>query len=217
MALMTTGRDSICSISVGISPIILVPDLALSNVRQSPVDPRIVQSDQLLGQAKMRKGVDLVKLAAGNLHLTAAAGPLTHWTIDRRPALYKRLLLASDGTRESLVALREGALIAQSFGASAHLLIIDPDTTMGLMAEGYDGLPLPAPGQTLLDLGLARLGQLGVQATGELLRGEPTPLIIDRLRQLKIDLVVLRHRRQSFLKVLSKGWPAEPRAGSRWA
>ena len=113
--------------------------------------------------------------------------------------MYKRLLLASDGTQESLVALREGALIAQSFGASAHLLIIDPDTTMGLMAKGYDRLPLPAQGQALFDLSLARLKQLGVSATGELLRGEPTLLIIDRVRRLKIDLVVLGHRRQSFL------------------
>ena len=70
---------------------------------------------------------------------------------------------------------------------------------MDLMAEGYDGLPLPAQGQALFDLGLERLKQLGVPATGELLRGEPTPLIIDRVRQLKIDLVVLGHRRQSFL------------------
>ena len=113
--------------------------------------------------------------------------------------MYKRILLASDGTRESLVALREGALIAQSFGASAHLLIIDTETTMGLMAEGYDGLQLPAQGKALFDLGLARLKQLGVSATGELLRGDATPLIVDCVRRLKIDLVVLGHRRQSFL------------------
>lgn len=113
--------------------------------------------------------------------------------------MYKRLLLASDGTRESSVALREGALIAQSFCASAHLLVIDPETTMGLMAEGYDGLPQQPQGQALFDLGLERLKQLGVPSTGELLRGEPTPLIIERVHRLKIDLVVLGHRRQSFL------------------
>ena len=113
--------------------------------------------------------------------------------------MYRRLLLASDGTRESLVALREGALIAQSFGAAAHLLIIDPDTTMERMAEGYYTLPMPAHGQALLDLGLARLKQLGVSATGELLRGEPTPLIVDCVQRLNIDLVVLGHRRKSFL------------------
>lgn len=70
---------------------------------------------------------------------------------------------------------------------------------MGLMAEGYDGLQLPAQGKALFDLGLARLKQLGVSATGELLRGDATPLIVDCVRRLKVDLVVLGHRRQSFL------------------
>ena len=113
--------------------------------------------------------------------------------------MYKRLLLASDGSRESLVALREGALIAQCFGAEAHLLIIDPDQAIVSMAEGYSGFLLPARGHQLLDLGLSRLKQLGVPSTGELLRGDAKQLIVDRVRRLKIDLVVLGHRRQSFL------------------
>ena len=114
--------------------------------------------------------------------------------------LYKRLLLASDGTRASLVALREGALIARSFGATAHLLIIDPETPTRRIAEGYYAGQSPLMGQDLLDLGLSRLGQIGVEATGELLRGDPLQLIIDRVHQLDIDLIVLGHRRQSFLE-----------------
>ena len=113
--------------------------------------------------------------------------------------MYKRLLLASDGTRASLVALREGALIARSFGAAAHLLIIDPETPTRRIAEGYYAGQAPTRGQDLLDLGLARLAQIGVEASGELLRGEPLQLIIDRVHQLDIDLIVLGHRRQSFL------------------
>ncbi len=113
--------------------------------------------------------------------------------------MYKRLLLASDGTRESLVALREGALIAQSFRAEAHLLVIDRETATVRIAEGYSVGRLPVQGHELLETGLTRLRQLGVKATGELLRGEPARLITDRVRQLKIDLIVLGHRRQSFL------------------
>ena len=113
--------------------------------------------------------------------------------------MYKRLLLASDGTRESLVTLREGALIAQSFRAEAHLLIIDPETPTLRIAESYGATRLPAQGQELLELGLDRLRQLGVKAHGELLRGEPAQLIIDRVRRHKIDLIVLGHRRQSFI------------------
>lgn len=113
--------------------------------------------------------------------------------------MYKRLLLASDGTRSSLVALREGALIARSFGATAHLLIIDPETATRRVAEGYYVGQAPIMGQDLLDLGLSRLRQIGVEASGELLRGEPLQLIVDRVHQLDIDLIVLGHRRQSFL------------------
>ena len=113
--------------------------------------------------------------------------------------MYKRLLLACDGTRESLVALREGALIAQSFRATAHLLIIDPDTSDVRVAEGLGMQRLPLRGQGLLDLGLTRLERLGVKAAGEVLRGDPAHLITDRVRRLDIDLIVLGHRRQSFL------------------
>lgn len=113
--------------------------------------------------------------------------------------MYKRLLLASDGAQASLVALREGALIAQSFGATAHLLIIDPETATTRAAEGYYASQHPLKGQELLDLGLYRLGQLGVEATGECLRGEPLSLIVNRVQRLDIDLIVLGHKRQSFL------------------
>ncbi len=114
-------------------------------------------------------------------------------------ALYKRLLLASDVTGESLVALREGALIARSFDAAAHLLIVDPETPAVRVAEGYGMNRFAVQGQDLLELGLSRLKRLGVNATGELTRGEPASLIVDRVRRLKIDLIVLGHRRQSFL------------------
>lgn len=114
--------------------------------------------------------------------------------------MYKQLLLASDGTRETLVALREGALIAQIFGARAHLLIIDRETPTMRIAEGYGMNPIPVHGQQLLDLGLSRLRQLDVEATGEVVRGEPADLITRCVRRHRVDLIVLGHRRQSFVE-----------------
>lgn len=113
--------------------------------------------------------------------------------------MYKRLLLASDGTRESSVALREGALIAQTFGATAHLLVIDRESPSVRVAESMSLQPCPMQGRELLDLGLTRLRRLGVRATGELARGEPAQLITQCVHRLGIDLIVLGHRRQSIL------------------
>ena len=113
--------------------------------------------------------------------------------------MYKRLLLSCDPSRDSLVALREGALIAQIFKAKAHLLIIDRETPGLRIAEGMSMQRVPPQGQELLDIGLSRLSQLGVNATGELSRGEPAKLITRCVRAMKADLIVLGHRRQSFI------------------
>lgn len=113
--------------------------------------------------------------------------------------MYRHVLLASDGTTETLVALREGALIAQAFGAKAHLLVIDRETVSMRIAEGYSMHRFATREHELLDIGLGRLRALGVPATGEVARGEPGQLITRSVRARKIDLIVLGHRRQSFL------------------
>ena len=113
--------------------------------------------------------------------------------------MYKQLILACDQTRESLVALREGAIIAQTFAARAHLMVIDQETPGLRVAEGLSGYRLPSPGADLLQLGLSRLGRLGVAATGEVVRGEIIPLLQKRVTRLGADLIVLGHKRQSFI------------------
>lgn len=113
--------------------------------------------------------------------------------------MYKRILLASDQSRESLVALREGALIARIFKAKAHLLIINRDTPGLRMAEGMAMQRIDLQGGELLELGLSRLRKLGVAATGQIARGDPTELISQCVRSMNADLVVLGHRRRTFL------------------
>ncbi len=114
--------------------------------------------------------------------------------------MYKRILLASDGSRETLVALREGALIARSFEAKAHLLIIDRADAGWITADGVSMLPLPSNGPELLQLGLARLSRLGVEATGEICKGEPAELICRTAKRMRADLVIIGHRRQTFVE-----------------
>ena len=114
--------------------------------------------------------------------------------------MYKRILLASDGARESLVALREGALIARALGAEAFLLIVDADSPGVQMASGVHPVPRDqTPLRELLDLGLARLAQLGVTAEGDVRPGEPTALIAEAARAFRADLIVVGHRRKTML------------------
>jgi nucleotide-binding universal stress UspA family protein len=114
--------------------------------------------------------------------------------------MYQRIVLASDGARESLVALREGALIARAFGAKAHLLIIVRDDTGRRLADGHYAVSPSEDAPRLLEVGLDRLRRLGVPVTGEIAYGDPTQLIADCVRRFEADLVVLGHRRQSLLE-----------------
>ncbi|HEX4181505.1 MAG TPA: universal stress protein [Caulobacteraceae bacterium] len=111
--------------------------------------------------------------------------------------MYKRILLASDLSRESLVALREGALIARAYEAKVFLLIVDPETYGSRLGDSVHPRPLNGEPAALLELALSRLTRLGVSATGEAVIGEPTPLISAAARRFQADLVVVGHRRQS--------------------
>ena len=49
--------------------------------------------------------------------------------------MYKRVLLAYDGSLEGRTALREGALLARQCGAQVFLLAVLVDTGMSLLAD----------------------------------------------------------------------------------
>ena len=115
--------------------------------------------------------------------------------------MYKRILLASDGSRESLVALREGALIARALGAEAFLLIVEPTTPGQRVADGVYPVPRDSkPARELLELGLTRLRRLGVPGRGEVVLGEPPGAIAACARTFQADLIVVGHRRCSLME-----------------
>lgn len=115
--------------------------------------------------------------------------------------MYKRILLASDGARESLVALREGALFARALGAEAFLLIVDAETPGVQMASGVHPVARDAtPLKDLLALGLSRLQRLGVKADGAVHAGDPATVIAETARTFRADLIVVGHRRTSLLE-----------------
>jgi nucleotide-binding universal stress UspA family protein len=114
--------------------------------------------------------------------------------------MYKKILLATDGTRESLVALREGALLAAAYKAAVYLLVIEREAAGSRIAEGI--YPVQSTGETarLLELGLDRLRRLGVAASGSAVIGEPALIIGGAARKFGADLVVVGHRKQGMLE-----------------
>src|SRR5579862_4392851 len=89
--------------------------------------------------------------------------------------MYERILLAYDGSREGIIALREGALLAKRFDAKVFLLSVLPET------EGM-------------------LKRLGFEPVGKLVIGEPASVISEFARQVGADLIVVGHRRQNLLQ-----------------
>jgi nucleotide-binding universal stress UspA family protein len=114
--------------------------------------------------------------------------------------MYKRVLLAYDGSIEGRTALREGALLARQCGAEVFLLsvIIDPSAFL-LAAAAHAGAPVQTEDafMDVLNEGVARLRQLGFDPVSKLVRGEPAAEIGNFARQVGADLIVVGHRRQS--------------------
>jgi nucleotide-binding universal stress UspA family protein len=121
--------------------------------------------------------------------------------------MYKRVLLAYDGSLEGRMALREGALIARRYGADVFLLaivpttaVVDPIGTAVASLNEYD---------TILKDGLKRVTDLGLAATGELVQGEPTEAISVYAERFGVDLVIVGHiKRSLWSRLLSEPKPA---------
>lgn len=116
--------------------------------------------------------------------------------------MYKRILLAYDGTREGMVALREGALLAKRCDARVFLLSILPETAGLLMGEGATGMAVGqqmTQYQDLLARGVDALKRLGLEPVAKLVVGEPALQIGAFAREMKADLVVLGQRKKTLL------------------
>jgi len=120
--------------------------------------------------------------------------------------MYRRILLAYDGSIEGRVALREGALLAKQWRAKVFLLAVVPQSAGMHLADGV--APGPKVGQqaryaAVLEAGMARLRQIGLDPVSRLVEGEPVPQIQALAREVDADLIVVGHRRQ---KMLDRWW-----------
>jgi nucleotide-binding universal stress UspA family protein len=114
--------------------------------------------------------------------------------------MYKRILLAYNGSVEGRTALREGALLARQSGAEVFLLSVLVDSGAFLLAAAaHAGTPVQVEDDFIdvLNEGVARLRQLGFDPVAKLVKGEPAEEIGNFARQVGADLIVVGHRRQS--------------------
>ena len=114
--------------------------------------------------------------------------------------MYRRILLAYDGSVEGRTALREGALLARQCGAEVFLLSVLADAGTLLFAEAtlaVASVRLEDDFMDILNEGVARLRKLGFDPVAKLVKGQPAEEIGNFAREVGADLIVVGHRRQS--------------------
>jgi nucleotide-binding universal stress UspA family protein len=113
--------------------------------------------------------------------------------------MYKRILLAYDGSDAGQRALLECGEVAQWSRSEVHLIAVMPSAMSFVGLEGgvYD-VELEEREKkkyrTVLEDGLNRLAQSGWTARGEVLVGEAIDEITKYARKIESDLIVVGHK-----------------------
>jgi nucleotide-binding universal stress UspA family protein len=118
--------------------------------------------------------------------------------------MYKRILLAYDGSEAGRTALLECRDLVAMSRSEIHLIAVVQPIPAAVLYEVVIS-DVPDSGeetehqQRVLDEGVALLRERGFPAQGHLARGEPVEQITEAARRLQADLIIVGHRRP-------KGW-----------
>jgi len=113
--------------------------------------------------------------------------------------MYKRILLAYDGSAPGQQALLDGHEIAQWSHSELTLIAVMPlpITAMGPEGGMYDETVEKNERnryQAILDTGVRRLTDAGLIARGEVVTGDPVYEIAGAASRIKADLIVVGHK-----------------------
>jgi len=113
--------------------------------------------------------------------------------------MYKRILLAYDGSQSGQKALLECREVAGLSNAELFLIAVSPPAAALIGGEGYvyDARAEDeerSAFQRVLDEGLSELQQEGRTAHGEVVVGQPVDEITEYAKRIKADLIVVGHR-----------------------
>ena len=118
--------------------------------------------------------------------------------------MYKKILLAYDGSPEYRAALRQGAELAEFCGAEVYLLAVITSSTTMPIAGGVNPSDLVNEEQrevrSYLDEGIERLRKRGIKVEGRLGYRDPVDEISSTAREIGADLIVVGHRRRNTIE-----------------
>jgi nucleotide-binding universal stress UspA family protein len=123
--------------------------------------------------------------------------------------MYKRILLAYDGSREGRTALREGALAARQFGCKVYLLCVvaeTPGVRIGEAAHAGAVARTQDSYAALFEEAMGRLRTFGFAPEGRIVTGEPAAEIARYASETRADLVVVGHKKKNLLE---RWWSGE--------
>ncbi|MEO8538063.1 MAG: universal stress protein [Betaproteobacteria bacterium] len=113
--------------------------------------------------------------------------------------MYQRILVAFDGSPESRVAVDECSHLMTVSGREIHLVCVLHDPSPYLLAGEFVPEPALAIDRSRMEGDLnqaaAMLTERGFSVTTHLQDGEPVDVISRLVESLRIDLVIVGHRR----------------------
>jgi nucleotide-binding universal stress UspA family protein len=114
-------------------------------------------------------------------------------------AVYKTILLAYDGSESGQKALLESQEIGQWSHARMHLVAVMPLPTPSMPVEGWSYSAEADEAerqryQSVLDSGVERLRNAGLEVQGELVTGSSIDQIVRVAKAIRSDLIVVGHK-----------------------
>ena len=112
--------------------------------------------------------------------------------------MYANILIAVDGSEESLEAVRQAVSLVQR-GLRAEIALVnvqEPASLLELATQDSDAIAAAAveAGEHLMARGAALLDEAGIGYSMEVLLGEPSTVLVDMAEQLDAHMVILGAR-----------------------
>lgn len=136
----------------------------------------------------------------------------------------QRILVPLDGVVAHEPALPAAIELASAFHATVHLALVIPTLATLSGGQAASGMLLPTTMRAVLDLAqqeasdyleqlLAQCRSKGIDATAEILRGDPAPMVLKLAERLNSDLIVMASHGRAGLDALLTGSVAARIAG----